>query len=187
MIRCYQAALGETFDEVMRNRHTSKQRYFEITKGNLRIFDDASIYKRQVEDICSRYSPKLVVFDQIDKIKGFDGDREDLRLGSIYQWAREIAKQYCPVIGVCQADGTAEGQKWLTMAHMASSKTSKAAEADFIIGIGKTNNDGMEFVRHINISKNKLQGDSDTIPSERHGKLDIIIDPEMGRYKDIGQ
>ena len=32
----------------------------------------------------------MVIIDQIDKIKGFDGDREDLKLGAIYQWAREL-------------------------------------------------------------------------------------------------
>ncbi|MCL5460081.1 hypothetical protein M3M33_15700, partial [Loigolactobacillus coryniformis] len=83
-----------------------------------------------IEDLCSKYSPSLVVIDQIDKVKGFTGDREDLKLGAIYQWARELAKTHCPVIGVCQADGTAEGVKWLNMGHVTSAKTTKQAEAD---------------------------------------------------------
>ncbi len=187
MIRCYQAALGVSLNTLMRDRNEAKRRYFEKTKGNIRIFDDASIYRRQVEELCNRYEPGLVIFDQIDKLKGFDGDREDLRLGSVYQWAREIAKRYCPVIGVSQADGQGEGVKWLTMAHVANAKTSKQAEADFIIGIGKTNDSGMEFVRHINISKNKLHGDEDSVAEQRHGRTDVIIDPQVARYKDIGE
>ena len=125
------------------------------------------------------------MFDQIDKIGGFAEDRDDLKLGAIYQWARELAKTYCPVIGICQADGTAEGVKWLTMAHVSNAKTSKQAEADWILGIGRTHDAGYEDVRHFCISKNKLVGDSDSIPSERHGRWDVLIEPLTARYKDI--
>lgn len=186
MTRCYQAALGLTLDELMGDRTSAKEEYFKATRGNIRLFDDAAIYRRQVEDLCNRYKPGLVIIDQLDKIKGFDGDREDLKLGAIYQWARELAKQHCPVIAVSQANGTGEGVKWLTMSHVAGATTSKQAEADFIIGIGKTSDTGMELVRHINISKNKLAGDTDSDPKQRHGKADVLIDPEIGRYKDIG-
>lgn len=185
VIRCYQAALGLKLHELMGNRDENKQRYIEYTRGNIKLFDSASIYKRQVEDFCQQFKPALVIFDQIDKIKGFDGDREDLRLGTIYQWARELAKGYCPVIGVCQADGTGEGQKWLTMNHVANAKTSKQAEADFIIGIGKQHDPNYEYIRYINISKNKLSGDTDTIPELRHGRCDVLIEPEIARYKDF--
>jgi replicative DNA helicase len=186
MSRLYQASLGITTDELMGDRNESKRRYFHNTKGNIKLFDDASVYKRQIEDLCSKYSPSLVVIDQIDKIKGFTGDREDLKLGAIYQWARELAKTYCPVIGVCQADGTAEGVKWLNMGHVTSAKTSKQAEADFIIGIGKTNEQGKEFTRYINISKNKLHGDVDSDPKLRHGFCEVIIEPEIARYREVG-
>jgi replicative DNA helicase len=186
MSRLYQASLGVTVDELMRDRNESKRRYFHNTRGNIKLFDDASIYKRQIEDLCSKYSPSLVVIDQIDKIKGFTGDREDLKLGAIYQWARELAKTYCPVIGVCQADGTAEGVKWLNMGHVTSAKTTKQAEADFIIGIGRSNEQGKEFTRYINISKNKLHGDVDSDPKLRHGFCEVIIEPEIARFRDIG-
>jgi replicative DNA helicase len=186
MSRLYQASLGVTTDELMRDRNESKRRYFHNTRGNIKLFDDASIYKRQIEDLCSKYSPSLVVIDQIDKVKGFTGDREDLKLGAIYQWARELAKTHCPVIGVCQADGTAEGVKWLNMGHVTSAKTTKQAEADFIIGIGRSNEQGRELTRYINISKNKLHGDVDSDPKLRHGFCEVIIEPEIARYRDIG-
>lgn len=186
MSRLYQASLGVTTDELMRNRSESKSKYFRNTKGNIRLYDDASVYKRQIEDLCGKYSPSLVVIDQIDKIKGFTGDREDLKLGAIYQWARELAKTYCPVIGVCQADGTAEGVKWLNMGHVTSAKTTKQAEADFIIGIGRSNEQGKELIRYINISKNKLHGDIDSDPKLRHGFCEVVIEPEIARYRDIG-
>jgi len=138
-----------------------------------------------VEGLCKEHLPALVIFDQIDKIQGFKADREDLLLGSIYQWGRELAKRYAPVIGVSQADGQGEGVRWLTMAHVANAKTAKQAEADWILGIGTIPDSGWESIRFLNISKNKLMGDTDTDPKQRHGKLQCLIEPEHARYKDL--
>jgi hypothetical protein len=185
MLRCYQAALGASLEQLFSSIERAKDKFHEVTKGNLRIVDAANITRRDVERVCDAVKPSLIVFDQIDKISGFAADRDDLVLGAIYQWARELAKTYCPVVGVCQADGTAEGVKWLTMAHVSNAKTSKQAEADWILGIGRSNEAGYEAVRHFNISKNKLIGDKDSIPDRRHDKWDVLIKPENARYEDI--
>jgi replicative DNA helicase len=184
-IRCFQASLGCSLTELYSDREKSYNRYMEKTHGNIKIYDSASINKRQVEKICKDMQPGLIIFDQIDKIKGFDADRNDLRLGSIYIWARELAKTYCPVIGVCQSDVSGEGKKWLTMDNVAESKTAKQAEADWILGIGKTHDNGMEYVRYLHIPKNKLSGDEDTVPELRHGKIEVKIRPEVARYEDF--
>lgn len=184
-IRCFQAALGVTLPELMSNREGNQKKYLEVTnEGQIQILDNAEIHRNRVNQICATLRPSLIIFDQIDKVKGFAADREDLRLGAIYIWARELAKVYCPVIGVCQADGTAEGVKYLTMEHVANAKTSKSAEADFIIGIGCVHDPVFEFIRFFNISKNKLQGDEDTNPKLRHGRFECLIRPEIGRYEE---
>lgn len=183
--RCYQAALGFTSQQLFGNVAANQQTYNDLTGNRIKIYDQASIHRKDVERICKQYDPACILFDQIDKLKGFDGDRDDLKLGSIYQWGRELAKEYAPVIGVTQADGSGEGKKWLTMDNVSGAKTSKQAEADFIIGIGKSHDEGLEYVRHINISKNKLTGDEDTIPELRHGKRDVIIEPTIARFRDI--
>ena len=185
-IRCFQASLGVTLTELYMDRKKSYNKYMEKTNGKIKIFDSASINKRQVEKICKELKPSLIIFDQIDKIKGFDSDRNDLRLGAIYIWARELAKTYCPVIGVCQSDVSGEGKKWLNMDNVAESKTAKQAEADWILGIGKVHDNGMEYVRYLHISKNKLSGDEDTIPELRHGKIEVLIKPDIARYSDYG-
>ena len=186
-LRCYQAALGARLDHLLREPERAKARYHEKLHGKLNIFDQATISHKQVEKIVAATNPSLIVFDQIDKLKGFDRDREDLAMGAIYQWAREIAKTYCPVIGICQADGTAEGERWLHMGHVSNAKTAKQAEADFILGIGKTHDAGQEFLRFINISKNKLVGDEDTEAGLRHGRLEVLIHPDVSRYSDLGE
>ena len=184
-LRSFQASLGKTLTELFIDRSKSSKEYNKLTKGNLKIYDSASINKRQIEHICRELQPACIVIDQIDKIKGFNGDRKDLVLTAIYEWARELAKTYCPVIGICQADVSGEGKKWLTMENVAESKTGKQGEADFILGIGKTHDLNLEFLRYLHLSKNKLSGDADTDPTMRHGRVEVFIRPEIARYEDI--
>jgi len=183
-LRIYQAFFGYELVQLFSNISEHEQEYIKQGMDRIKIIDSASISKTQVEKLCKKYKPALVVVDQLDKIKGFDADRDDLRLGSIYIWAREIAKQYCPVIGICQSDASGEGKKWLNMDNVANAKTAKQAEADWIIGIGKTHNDSEQYQRFLSICKNKLIGDQDTDPLLRHGHLTVNILPEIGRYSD---
>lgn len=186
-VRVYQASLGKTLEQLHSDPDTNQQKFLEKTKGLFKLKDKVGIHKNEIENICKKYKPSLVVFDQIDKIAGFAADREDLRLGAIYIWARELAKKHCPVIAVCQADGSGEGLKWLTMANVANAKTSKQAEADWILGIGCIPDTGWEKVRFLHLSKNKLTGDPDTDITKRHAKWEILIKPEVARYVDLNQ
>lgn len=185
MLRCYQAALGLDLTTLYRDLAGNKKKFMDLTKGNIKLYDSGTIHKRTVEKLCKQLKPALIIFDQIDKIQGFDSDREDLRLGTIYQWARELAKEYAPVIGVCQADGSGEGQRWLTMANVANAKTAKQAEADWIVGIGKVNDVGFDSLRYLHASKNKLLGDTDSDPTMRHGRNEVLLDADVARYRDL--
>jgi replicative DNA helicase len=185
MLRLYQAVLGVDLTTLYRDLAGYKKAFHEITHGKIKLYDSGTIHKKTVERLCRQCKPSLIIFDQIDKIQGFDSDREDLRLGTIYQWARELAKEHAPVIGVCQADGTGEGQRWLTMANVSNAKTAKQAEADWILGIGKVHDVGFDTIRYLHASKNKLTGDSDSDPTLRHGRLEVLIEPEVARYRDI--
>lgn len=184
-LRLYQAYFGVTLQQLMANVRKYETEFKAQVRGRFLLVDDANVSKVLVEKLLKQFNPSLIVYDQIDKIKGFAADREDLKLGAIYIWARELAKQYAPSIGVCQADGNAENQKWLTMEHVSNAKTSKQAEADWILGIGKVHQEGAQFIRYLNISKNKLAGDSDTVPDLRHARQEVLIMPEVARYKDI--
>lgn len=185
MLRCYQAALGARLDHLLKEPKRAKEAYVKATNDNIRIYDNAVITSRSVEAIVAREKPGLIIFDQIDKIKGFSNDRDDLQLGAIYQWARELGKQYAPVIGVSQASGDGEGVDYLTMSHVANAKTSKQAEADWILGIGKSSRFEMEGIRFLNISKNKLVGDDDTDPALRHGRTEVLFKGDIGRYLQV--
>ena len=184
-IRCYQALFGVDSETLFSNVDRYKEEYHELIGSKIKIYDyeDSSSYKR-IESIIKEVNPALIIFDQIDKIKGFKNERYDLELKKIYQWAREIAKSYAPVIAVSQAGGTAEGKVWLTMDDVDSSKTAKQGEADWILGIGKEQ-DNTSNMRFLNISKNKLIGDKDTLPDLRHGNKQCMIKPNIARYEDL--
>lgn len=185
MFRLYQASLGATKEKLLEKRDKAKQLFLQKTGNRVKIIDSPVINKKLVETLCKQYNPSLIVFDQLDKITGFNADRYDLIMGAVYQWARELAKTYCPVIGVCQAEGSAENVDWLNMGHMANSKTAKAAEADLIIGIGAKSDVGYEYNRYLSICKNKLSGDADTDEKLRHGKFEVLIEPSIARYREI--
>lgn len=185
MIRIYQAYFGVPMDVLLANVKRFRTTFEDQVGDRFQLYDSATITRREVERVVSRVQPSIVIYDQIDKIKGFSADREDLRLGAIYQWARELAKGSHAAIGVCQADGTAEGVRYLTMEHVANAKTAKQAEADWILGIGKVHDDSLQKVRYLNISKNKLVGDSDGIASLRHGHFECLIDAPIARYADV--
>lgn len=184
MLRCYQALFGIDKQELYTNLQHYKDEFERRVGGHFLFYDDAAINKKTVEKLCKQHKPSLIIFDQIDKVVWYDSERYDLKMKAIYQWARELAKTYCPVIGVCQAGGTAEGKKYLNMNDVDSSHTAKQGEADFMIGIGKTNSDSEEFVRFLSLAKNKLDGDVDSDPDLRHGKMPIIIHPNIARYAD---
>lgn len=179
------AATGLTLEQIFANPKKAEELYRRVTHGKLLLVDNDNMTKRDVELYCETINPSFIVIDQLDKVQGFQNDREDLRLGAIYVWARGLAKRYGPVIGFSQADGTAEGVFYLSMAHVSNSKTSKAAEADWIVGIGCKNEPGYEYLRGLSICKNKLVGDADTDPRQRHGRIEVQIKPNLMRYVDI--
>lgn len=185
MFRVLQAYFGVTSDVIMSNIKHYHQRFNEETNNGFQLRDAATLSRHEIEKIIEKHNPNLVIYDQITKLKGFKADRNDLMLGDICQWARELAKGSHAAIGVSQADGTAEGIRYLTMEHVANAKTAMQAEADFILGIGKIHDTTQEYIRFLNISKNKLFGDPDSIPDLRHGHFETIIEPQIARYRDI--
>ena len=142
--------------------------------------------RHSIEEACRTLKPGLVIIDVLDKVGGFKAERHDLMLGGIYRWARSLANEFnVPVIGVTQANSAADGQKYLRMNHIADSHTSKAAEADWILGLGKDYDD--ESIRHLHTPKDKLPMSEGKVSEMRHGFADVLIKPETARYEDLAK
>ena len=186
VFRMYNAVTNMTYMEISNNPKKAKQIWDSKIGDRIKFIDQpAQIERKSIERLIERIDPELIICDNMDKVKGFSGDREDMRLHEIYKWGREIAKTQCPFITVGQADATGHNSMYLDESQMANSKTGKPSELDFIIGIGRVDKIGYEDMRYINIPKNKLRGDTHTIEALRHMKgKEVILKPQYSIYED---
>ena len=187
VFRMYNAVTGLTYMEIANNPKKAKAIWEQKIGDKIKFIDQpAQVERKSIEKYVEKINPDLIIVDNMDKVKGFTGDREDMRLHEIYKWGREIAKQQCPFISVGQADATGHNSMYLDESQMANSKTGKPSELDFIIGIGRLDKVGYEDVRYISIPKNKLRGDKDTVEGMRHlrGK-EVLLRPTLSLYEDL--
>lgn len=182
MARIVQSYFGVTNAEIDEDMEHYEEVFKSMAGGKVLVTNDDKGMNdvKRLAALFDEYNPCLIVFDQLDKVNGFlKMEREDLRIGKLYEWARELAKKYGPVIAVSQVDGSGENQHWINMAQLRGSKTDKIGEADAIITIGKGE---AEYTRYINIPKNKLYGGAKSKEEHRHGKWEVEIKPEVVRY-----
>ena len=187
VFRMYNAVTGMTYMEIANNPKKAKAIWEQKIGDKIKFIDQpAQVERKTIEKYVEKINPDLIIVDNMDKVKGFTGDREDMRLHEIYKWGREIAKQQCPFLSVGQADATGHNSMYLDESQMANSKTGKPSELDFIIGIGRLDKVGYEEVRYISIPKNKLRGDCNTVEGMRHmrGK-EVLLRPQYSVYEDL--
>ena len=183
MSRVIQAHFGTTLSDMLTNQDEYDKRYAEEIGGRIRIInDDMGLNDvRKLNSLFEEVNPSLIVFDQLDKVQGFYKEsRDDLRLGKLYEWARDLAKKFGPCIAVSQASEQADYVNYIPLSLLRGSKTDKAGEADLIITIGKDKEE--EYKRYIHVPKNKLWGGKMSEEALRHGKFEVMIKPEIARY-----
>ena len=176
MIRAGTAFTGFTHEELFANRKEANKQFASIAQ-NLTMIDNVDASIEWLNVYCEKNKPDILIIDQLDKI-GVSGTyaRTDEKLRSTYTKFREICKRHGVFgIGISQASADAESKTNVTYAMMDNSKTGKAAEADLIIGIGKSDiTDASDSRRYLTISKNKLTG--------FHGKIVCNLDTDRSRY-----
>lgn len=182
--RIIQSALGVTTATMDANIVDTLDKY-KAKLGRLDkilVYDKADVNVRDVNILLEKYNVGLIIFDQLWKVHGFDHEagNEVVRQTMLFNWAREIAKKHAPVITVHQADGSAEGVKWIDMSKLYGSKTGIQGEADAIVTIGRLHDTDPK--RYVFVPKNKLTGGSD--PKLRNGRFEIEIQPEIARFKE---
>ena len=191
--RIVQATLGQESKVIIADSTAAMDKYTSLMGGNkdkIRVTKDMNNI-RDLETLFREINPGLIVFDQLDKVDGFkQDDREDIRLGKIYKWARELARTYGPVIAASQLSATAVDMKdppFIGLDALRGSKTDKPGEADVVITLGKYKEPKTpeeEIIRTLNVPKNKLPGGgTKQMESERHGQYLITIDPIRARFE----
>jgi len=191
--RIVQAALGQESKEIIADSKAAMTAYTALMGGDkdkIRVTKDTN-HVKDLETLFREVNPGLIIFDQLDKVSGFkEAEREDITLGRIYKWARELARTYGPVIAASQLSATAVDLKdppFIGMDALRGSKTDKPGEADAVITLGKYKEPKTpeeEMIRTINVPKNKLPGGgTKQMESERHGQYLVTIDPIRARFE----
>jgi replicative DNA helicase len=176
-LRLIQSYFGLTRQEMERDRVALCAKYADEIEPLLTIMDSVGTSVEEVDEYAKLNKPDIMFCDQLDKFRiSGEFNRGDERLKETYVYAREIAKRNKVLVwAVSQANYEAHDRQWIDYSMMDNSRTGKAGEADIIIGIGKTGSSETEnTVRHICISKNKLNG--------YHGMIHGQIDIERGVY-----
>jgi len=178
--RIVQAALGWSAEEMDEFLPEALEQYTDIMGGNrnkIRVYDKSKIHVKEADHAIKKFKPRLIIFDQLWKFKGFEHEGDVQNQTHLAHWAREKAKEGASVIAVHQLGGEAENQLYPTMDMLFGSKTGIQGEADLIITMGRKWS--MEGKRGIFLPKNKLLTPRDK--SKRNGKWIVDIDTDRAR------
>ena len=175
--RVFSAYLRRSIDEMKKNLEDSMNVYKNEIEPNLKLLEGRGITLLEIEKFIDIHKPDVVMVDQLDKVV-INGNfaRTDEKLRALYEGARTIAKKQQVLFwSVSQASYDAQGRQEVDFSMLENSRTGKAAEADIIIGIGKNFGEEEDYVRHLCISKNKLNG--------WHGTVTCSIAIYRARYE----
>lgn len=149
----------------------------------IRVFDIHGKTNTQLEDIFIEHNPGIVVWDMLDNVHGFDGDkRVDQRLESLYQWSREMAVQYDFLsLPTSQLSDLARGVQWCDQAMLKDSRTGKQGACETIITIGDSEDPMKARDRYIYVPKTKYT----PVPGARGDCMTTVqFQPEIAHYAD---
>lgn len=192
--RVWQAALNKSKNEILNDPVSAKADYIKVMNGDknrIKFIDASGMGKAKIEEYCEYYKPGLIIIDQLDVITGFEkkSRNDHTQYKFLYQWARDLAKKYCPMMAVTQCDSSVTGmdkeghiwtQHYIDMRQIAGTKADgKQGTADFIITIGK--NHDYPKTRYIHVPKNKLNPLTEEL---RYIKQEVQFDPERSLYLD---
>jgi replicative DNA helicase len=176
-LRIIQSYFALTREEMVNQKDNLAIIYKQAIEPLLTIMDSVGTSVEEVDEYAKLNKPDVMFCDQLDKFRiSGEYNRGDERLKETYVVARELANRNRLLMwAVSQASYDAHDRQWIDYAMLDNSRTGKAGEADVIIGIGKTGSSEVEnTVRHICISKNKLNG--------YHGMINGQIDIARGVY-----
>ena len=183
--RLHQAALGETVANINADPSKAEAEFDKIVGQKRILVTDGMVNDvKSLDSLFIEFNPCMIIFDTLDKVHGFSYiENEPMRLGMTYKWARDLAKQYGPVISVTQisADFQNIDPRNVSYTILRGSKVDKPGEADVILII-MPDPTISEDHRFINIPKNKMLGPLDE--SLRHTTHPVRIEPTIARYSE---
>lgn len=185
--RAMETALNKSWEEIEVNLTKATTLYEKALGGDtgrLKVFDKAGLSVSDVERTLKSHKAGLIMINQLWKVKGFyKASSETERQAKLFQWARELAKKYAPVIGVVQLGIEANGKEWPTDADIYLSKTAVQGEADAILLIGCSHKVARKHERYLGVVKVKQAYGPEVDPDMSDGRYTLKFDKLRGRYE----
>jgi KaiC/GvpD/RAD55 family RecA-like ATPase len=174
MVRAIQMTARKSREELMARPEEAERAALAEGVGNLYIRELAPGTLAEIERLVRKYSPAVLVVDQLRNIHATKLDNYTQRLDAIAQGIRAIGKRYGLVtIGVTQAGDSARGRSVLDAGDVDSSNVGIPGAADVLIGIGSTEQLQRAGLRTLSLAKNKV--------SFRHENFTVRVCPNTGR------
>lgn len=170
------------YSKVMEDLEVTQSKWNELVGERIVMLDKADMTIFDIERMCRRYKPDLLILDKLMSVQGFEStsSNEVVRMQRVAARLRELAKQYCPIIGTIWLDPSADNTEFPPMSSLYGSKTSLQGEADAIILIGRLDDEPDH--RYISVPKNKLPFAD---PKKRHLKHRVRFRSDVARFKDF--
>lgn len=181
-LRVISSLLGVDRATIEKDRLTTWDDYVKILgdKDKILVIDKHDMHIKDIDWWLKHEKAGLIVIDQLRKVRGFENLTGVNRLEKLFNYARELSKQYAPVMTVTQLDGFAENEPYPDMSRLYESKTAVQGEMDAIINIGRVRGSVPENTRYLNVVKNKLP--TPEVPNERNGMHEVSILPDIARF-----
>jgi len=182
-MRLLMASTGRSLDEIKRDVKGAIAQYGINMNGDphrVILVDTPRVSTGLIRRKLRQYNSKLLCVDQLYKVRGFKryGDDKLGQLQDIFEYARGLAKEHCPVIAIHQARGDANGVRYIEMNQMAGSQQAIQGEADAIITVGRDFD--YPKARYLYVPKNKLPTPGD--PESRNIKAEVWPRFERARF-----
>lgn len=130
---------------------------------------------RQIDALVRKYSPRVVVLDQLRNID-VQSDNRTQALEKAATEARNLAKRRgVVVVSITQAGDSASGKRLLSMGDVDGSNTGIPAQCDVMVGVGADDLMIQQNLRMFSFPKNKRGG------GRSHDPLTVQVDPLLSK------
>ena len=186
--RIISAALGIDYRQLMAAPKHWKQQYDKWLDGReFHLHHMTGMDLNMVRRTLNETKYDVVGINVILKVKGNNSttkeDHDKLQdLGTEF---RNLAQQHAPVLGIAQADPSAEGMRYIPQDRLYKSKTALQGEADVQIMIGSDDDNAGPSARFIFVAKNKIPPAPCTEDDKKHIKAEVKFDIGTGRFTSV--
>ena len=146
-----------------------------------KLVHDTQMTVASIRAKLNKEKPDVVGINVLLKVGGTGKTEDHDKFQELGERFRVMAGEYAPIVGVVQADPSAEGEKYIPQDRIYKSKTALQGEADVLIMIG-TDEEIVDHTRYIHVAKNKIPPSSCTESKLKHIKSDVHFDIDTGRF-----